>query len=272
MRSRRRRLKDNAKGAPAWLTSATDLMTNMMSVFALLFSFAIMANQVASQAAASSANDGSKQQEIAIVTGEAGKNVLENGGTYEDSTKGNGHGEAKDQTAHFIEALQRRINELGLQEQLAVFEMDDDGTVLIRARDSALFRSARADIEETAETILTGISLTLYDYTDIITTIRIEGHSDNRPISNQYFKSNWELSTMRAVNVLQRLHEISLIDPALFSAVGYGEFHPVSDNNTEEGRAQNRRVDFIIETKTTAQRAYEYFYATQPASLPAENP
>ncbi|HBM74997.1 MAG TPA: flagellar motor protein MotB, partial [Clostridiaceae bacterium] len=77
---------------------------------------------------------------------------------------------------------------------------------------------------------------------------RIEGHTDNRPINNEQFDSNWELSTSRAVNVLRRLLDISKIKPDKFSAVGYGEFHPIADNNTASGRAQNRRVDFIIET------------------------
>ncbi|HBM81310.1 MAG TPA: flagellar motor protein MotB, partial [Clostridiaceae bacterium] len=72
---------------------------------------------------------------------------------------------------------------------------------------------------------------------------------DNRPINNKQFKSNWELSTSRAVNVLKRLLEISKLGPEKFSAVGYGEFHPIANNNTATGRTQNRRVDFIIEKK-----------------------
>ena len=76
--------------------------------------------------------------------------------------------------------------------------------------------------------------------------IRIEGHTDDVPISTKQFNSNWALSTSRAVSVLARLLEISEISPDRFSAVGYGEFHPIAGNNTAKGRAQNRRVDFII--------------------------
>jgi chemotaxis protein MotB len=76
----------------------------------------------------------------------------------------------------------------------------------------------------------------------------IEGHTDNLPIKTEQFDSNWELSTARAVNVLRRVIELSDLDPSMFSAVGLGEFHPIADNETEEGRTQNRRVDFIIET------------------------
>ncbi|MEP6904102.1 MAG: OmpA family protein [Actinomycetota bacterium] len=75
--------------------------------------------------------------------------------------------------------------------------------------------------------------------------IRVEGHTDSTPISNAKFSSNWELSTSRAANVLQKLVE-NAIAPERLSAAGYGGFQPVADNSTPEGRAQNRRVDVVI--------------------------
>ena len=84
--------------------------------------------------------------------------------------------------------------------------------------------------------------------------VRIEGHTDNRPMHSRQFQSNWELSTSRAVNVLKHLAESSPIEPAKFSAVGYSEFHPIADNRTEAGKAKNRRVDFIIETMSDTKK------------------
>jgi chemotaxis protein MotB len=75
--------------------------------------------------------------------------------------------------------------------------------------------------------------------------IRVEGHTDSTPISSVRYKSNWELSTIRAANVLQELVENG-IAPERLSASGYGGFQPVADNETTEGRAQNRRVDIVI--------------------------
>lgn len=75
--------------------------------------------------------------------------------------------------------------------------------------------------------------------------LRIEGHTDSVPIATARYASNWELSTARAANVLQKLVEKG-IDPARLAASGYGGFQPVADNATPEGRAQNRRVDVVI--------------------------
>jgi chemotaxis protein MotB len=76
--------------------------------------------------------------------------------------------------------------------------------------------------------------------------LRIEGHTDNVPIHNSRFASNWELSASRATEMIRMLITQYELDPGRLSASGYAEFHPIAANNTVLGRAQNRRVDIVI--------------------------
>jgi chemotaxis protein MotB len=76
--------------------------------------------------------------------------------------------------------------------------------------------------------------------------IRIEGHSDNQPIHTAQFSSNWDLSAARAMTVLQLLVNDAGFDPGRLSVAGYGEYRPVADNATPEGRRMNRRVDLVV--------------------------
>lgn len=77
--------------------------------------------------------------------------------------------------------------------------------------------------------------------------IRVEGHTDNWAIRGGKYASNWELSSARALEVVRYLSEVSGIEESKFSALGYGEFRPVADNSTEEGRTLNRRVEIFID-------------------------
>jgi chemotaxis protein MotB len=76
--------------------------------------------------------------------------------------------------------------------------------------------------------------------------LRIEGHSDDQPIHTPEFRSNWELSTARAMAVLMLLVNSSAVDPSKVSVAGYGQFRPIADNATAEGRRLNRRVDLVV--------------------------
>ena len=76
--------------------------------------------------------------------------------------------------------------------------------------------------------------------------LRIEGHTDNVPIHNLQFSSNWELSTARATEIVRLLIVRDGFDAASLSAAGYAEYHPVASNGTPEGRGMNRRVDIVI--------------------------
>lgn len=76
--------------------------------------------------------------------------------------------------------------------------------------------------------------------------LRIEGHSDNVPIHNTQFESNWQLSTARAMTVLMLLVKQCQYDPSRLSVAGYGQYRPLADNNTSEGRRKNRRVDIVV--------------------------
>ena len=76
--------------------------------------------------------------------------------------------------------------------------------------------------------------------------LRIEGHTDNVPIHNAHFLSNWELSTARATQLVQLFIYRYHLMPSRLSAAGYAEFHPVADNSTPEGRSHNRRIDIVI--------------------------
>ncbi len=81
--------------------------------------------------------------------------------------------------------------------------------------------------------------------------IRVEGHTDNLPIRGGKYDNNWELSSARALNVVQYLSKVSNISQKKFSALGYGEHRPVTDNTTEATRSRNRRVEIFIDADIT---------------------
>jgi len=76
--------------------------------------------------------------------------------------------------------------------------------------------------------------------------VRIEGHTDNVPIHDAQFDSNWELSSARATRIARLILDMKAIPPDRISAAGYAEYHPVATNDTPEGRAENRRVDLVV--------------------------
>lgn len=116
----------------------------------------------------------------------------------------------------------------------------------IELRDSILFTSGSADPSAQAQTIFEEIAHILKDYPN---PIQVEGHTDNIPVNLPRYPSNWELSAARAAAIVKWLAQKG-VDPVRLSAVGYGEFQPVADNSTSEGRSLNRRVVLMIARKT----------------------
>lgn len=114
--------------------------------------------------------------------------------------------------------------------------------ITVSLQEAGFFTSGSAEVWAASESALAKIIAAL----PANMKIRVEGHSDNRPIHTAQFASNWELSSARASAIARAILEKTKIDPGLISAAGYAEFHPVASNATDEGRAQNRRVDIVI--------------------------
>lgn len=145
-----------------------------------------------------------------------------------------------------MKEIKQKLEELakkeGLQSSMTV-NIEERG-IVIRIVDQVLFNSGYADLTPQANNILLGIGKILSTNKDQY--IRIEGHTDNVPISNSNFASNWELSAARATNVLRLFADKVGIDSRLLSEIGYGEYRPVADNKTDAGRSKNRRVEIVI--------------------------
>jgi len=143
-----------------------------------------------------------------------------------------------------------------ISNKTVAMEMGKDGLV-ISLREAGFFDSGSATPKpaamETLRTIAARLGATPYD-------VRVEGHTDNIPIHNAAFDSNWELSTERATRIARLLLELDAIPPDRLSAAGYAEFHPVASNDTADGRAQNRRVDLVVLPRTKIN-----FAASNPA-------
>lgn len=115
--------------------------------------------------------------------------------------------------------------------------------LIVSLKEAGFFDSGQAQIKPSAHELLNTIAEVLTQYNN---PLRVEGHTDNVPISTSQFPSNWELSTARATNVLKYLIKYYDVEPEKVSATGYGEFRPVTDNTTPENRAKNRRVDVVL--------------------------
>ena len=112
----------------------------------------------------------------------------------------------------------------------------------IEMKEKMLFGSGDAHLAPMALGVLREMGQTL---ARLPSTVQVEGHTDNVPISTAVFPSNWELSSARAASVVHFLARVG-VDPGRMSAIGFGEHRPIADNQTEQGRAANRRVTIVV--------------------------
>lgn len=128
-------------------------------------------------------------------------------------------------------------------------QMMEKGLVITFVAD-VLFDSGKAELRHEACPTLDKVADVLAENVPEF-NIGIEGHTDNQPIKYSAWKSNWELSTARALSVLHYLSDERRISPQRLSAVGYGEYRPVATNATGKGRQLNRRVEIVILPRVT---------------------
>jgi chemotaxis protein MotB len=141
------------------------------------------------------------------------------------------------------------------QEVLAPFI--DDKLVSVKKNDywielemnsEMLFLSGEAELSKTVIPILSKVAEVIKPLPNVI---NVEGHTDNIPIVNVKFRSNWDLSSARATSVVHEFVKDG-ISPARLSAIGYGEFHPIAENKLEDGRFKNRRVVIVLMSQAFA--------------------
>lgn len=256
----KRRKKRVDKGSPKWMVTYADLVTLILVFFILLFSmsqidlvkFEAVAEsfrnrmifdtfpstlemdnptenaepRTEDEGAEDTNNNMSESETEVIDTNEqTNSEVIENQDTLDE----------------LLAEVQAFLNENNLQNMITA-NRTDQGVVLI-LQERVLFDSAEAEIKSTGEPFLDKVGLLLEN---IPNNVRVEGHTDNRPISTLQYPSNWELSGARASSVIRNIIASSNLDKNRFMAVGYGDTRPVVENNSEENWSRNRRVEMVI--------------------------
>jgi chemotaxis protein MotB len=139
--------------------------------------------------------------------------------------------------------------------------------IVVSLREIGFYESGSANLRPSSKESIDRLAAVLHTHAE---ALRIEGHSDNQPIHNARFDSNWELSTARAADLVKLLVTRYNFDPTRMAASGYAEFHPVSPNDTPEGRARNRRVDVVILNPQQPERQRPEVSPAPSAIRPAE--
>lgn len=278
-----KRKPEEPKAGAAWMNTFADLMNLLLCFFVLLFSMSTIDAQKFESIAASLSESFSVFSGGATALGEGilisnGVSQLNELDQYLNSmgkaAKDSGRDDEFDESEHKsnIEAMsdaereevEEALSEAMEMEQLKTSEemvevieeilteqninkdVDIDFTsqyVQLTLNGALLFDSGSAQIKTNALPILDKIGVILQKYSD--SEIEIEGHTDNVPISGRY-SSNNELSSARALSVFEYLMDKTTLDPAMVKHSGRGEYIPVADNSTPEGRTQNRRVEIKI--------------------------
>ena len=257
--SKKRRHEDHEEHIDeSWLIPYADILTLLLALFIVLYSM----NSVDQK----KFQDLSNAFNIALSSGQGimdMPSVIEKGPDMDEQIGGSQNEDEQDSSAQeqlteeqIQEILEKNEQDLSaLKEEIDQYIASNGLTtsldtslnmsqLLITIRDNALFDSAEATVNTDGRTLALSIATMLESYPDF--NIIIAGHTDNTPIRNSEFRSNWDLSAMRAVRFMDIMLSDSSLDPKRFSAVGYGEYHPVADNATSEGKSQNRRVEISI--------------------------
>jgi len=219
-----------------WMTTYSDMVTLLLAFFVILFSFSTIDAQ---------------KFEAALLSLQEALGLLKGGRTVNPEQLTDLSGFVRnDKHVRMLELEQLRQTGIMLERALSESDLKDavslnmeERGLIIRFTDQVLFDTGEAQLRDSALAILDTVAGVLKNTPN---HIRVEGHTDDRPINTPQFPSNWELSTSRATNVLRYLAEEHSMRPDRLSAAGYGEWRPVAANDGPEGWRQNRRVDIIL--------------------------
>lgn len=118
------------------------------------------------------------------------------------------------------------------------------GIVYVSISDKLLFSPGSSRVSDEAESVLGKVAAVINDHDEL--NVLVEGHTDIEPISNDCVKDNWDLSTKRATAIVRLLQEEHFVSPERLTAAGRAEYMPKADNQTDEGKAKNRRTEILI--------------------------
>ena len=132
--------------------------------------------------------------------------------------------------------------------------VEDEYLIRIIFNDMVFFNTADATVLPEAYPILDTVIDMFLGVPQPYTMLSVEGHTDSRPINTVRYPSNWDVSVDRAANVVRYFRQDARLDMSRLIAVGYGEYHPIVENDSDENMALNRRVEFVVETGSRGRR------------------
>ena len=135
----------------------------------------------------------------------------------------------------------------GIASRLVAVRLDGRGLV-ISLHEAGAFATGSAELSPVARSLVETVASAVAPLGNIV---RVEGHTDDVPIATTRYRSNWELSTARATNVVTHLVEEAGMPASRFAIAGYGQYRPLVSNDTEANRARNRRVDIVVLSSRT---------------------
>lgn len=267
----KKREEEAPKGSPAWMATFSDLMNLLLCFFVLLFSMSSIDEAKYEELVVSLSNSfsifsggGSAIGEGTLISnGVSQLNELDDyysdmgkASDEEETTEGDPlkeykeqlKKEQKEQAEQLYDELSEMLGEKQIVDKVSLGLDDQYQYVKISLSGAILFESGQADFLSDAKPVLSKVGDILKLYDDSL--IKIEGHTDNVPVSNGRYADNMELSTARATSVWRYFVHTKGLDPKTLEASGRGEYAKVANNDTAEGRARNRRVEIKIYTES----------------------
>ena len=257
-----RRKEDPPKGSPAWMNTFADLMNLLLCFFVMLFSMSSVNEEEFEKVIASFQSTFSILPGGGASIGEgelisSGISQLENFDSYYNqqlSSQSDGQTEEEkditeayeqqelEESEDMAQQLENALSQYGIQDDV---EVDFNAEyVTLNMNGALLFDSASAELRDEAYPLVNKLGKILVTYDNNI--IEVEGHTDNVPIHSSKYEDNNVLSMYRALAVANYLRDTTTLDPAYIKSSGRGEYVPIADNATPEGRARNRRVEIKI--------------------------
>ena len=257
-----RRKEDPPKGSPAWMNTFADLMNLLLCFFVMLFSMSSVNEEKFEKVIASFQSTFSILPGGGASIGEgelisSGISQLENFDSYYNqqlSSQSDGQTEEEkditeayeqqelEESEDMAQQLENALSQYGIQDDV---EVDFNAEyVTLNMNGALLFDSASAELRDEAYPLVNKLGKILVTYDNNI--IEVEGQTDNVPIHSSKYEDNNVLSMYRALAVANYLRDTTTLDPAYIKSSGRGEYVPIADNATPEGRARNRRVEIKI--------------------------